>query len=224
MTTAHTNASGIRPLVQTVAIALFALLGAERPALAAPITWTFSGPVDSVYGSWVGSVSPGTPANLAVTWESSAVNVGAGCPAGSGLFPANLSATLSFLDFVVPYSGGAVEVNAPNGSCTASLQTGVEFHLFTDFGTPPGDPSFFELLALVTPADVNAPTLAGILANVGRGSIAVQSALGQGGFTFQGAMQTTPEPATMLLLGVGLLIATRVARRTRRRRTSHRRP
>jgi hypothetical protein len=171
-----------------------------------------------VYGNFAGQVPLGTPANLAITWESSAVNVAPSCPAGSGLFPANLSATLSFLDFVVPYGGGAVEVNAPNGSCQSSLQTGVEFHLFASSG----DPSFFEILALVTPADVSAPTLAGILANAERGFINVQSPQTQSGFRFQGPVEIVPEPATMLLLGAGLLIATRAARRMRRRTASPR--
>ncbi len=221
MTTANRYASGIRPLIRIVAVVSVALFGVARATPAAPITWTLSGPVDLVYGNWVGAVPLGTPANLALTWESSAVNVVPGCPSGSGVFPANLSATLSFLDFAVPYAGGAVEVNAPNGSCQSTVQTGVEFHLFTNFGTPQGAPSFFEILLLVTPTDVYAPTLAGMLANVDRGFISVQSQ-SQGGFRFQGPVQTTPEPATMLLLGVGLLIATRAARRTRRRTASHR--
>ena len=218
MTTAKRSASGVRPLIQIVVVALISTFGVAHPTPAAPITWTFTGPVDFVYGSFDGQVPLGTPANLAITWESSAVNVGSYCPAGSGLFPADLSGTLSILDFMVPYGGGAVEVNAPEGSCQASLQTGVEFHLFGNAG----DPSFFEILALVTPADVNALTLDAILAAAEMGFINVQSPLSNSGFRFQGPVLTTPEPATMLLLGAGLLIATRAARRARRRPASHR--
>jgi len=222
MATASRYASGIGPQVRIIAVGFVAVFGVAAAALAAPITWTFSGPVDFVYGNWVGTVPLGTPASLAVTWESSAVNVIPSCPAGSGLFPANLGATLSLLDFSVPYGGGAVEVSAPGGNCTSQLPAAVEFHLFTNVPAAPGTPSFFEILALVTPTDVHAPTLAGILANVDRGSIAVQSSLSQGGFRFQAPVQTTPEPATMVLLGLGLLIASRAARRKTRRHISDR--
>jgi PEP-CTERM motif len=204
--------------VLTAAFILVALFSTR--ATAASITWMITGPVQTTFGQWVNVLPLGSPVSLSFTWESTTPNA-AGCAPGSGLYTALSGGSLSVLGASVPFGGGAIQVNAPAGNCFPNFGSGVEAHMFYPWspGTPaiPGLPSHFaydEIVVDLFPADTNALGLPSILANVNSATVHVQGQAGA--FQFSGPVQPVPEPATLILLGSGL-IAVGVAQSRRRK-------
>ena len=108
-----------RSLIRIAAVVAVATPAVVRSTSAAPITWMFTGPVDSTESPWTDILPLGTPATLTISWEPSTPQISPGCPPGSGLYPAVTEATLSVLNYSVPFGGRAIEVSAPNGNCSA---------------------------------------------------------------------------------------------------------
>ena len=207
-------------LARNLAATLIVVALCSTRALAAPITWSITGPVQATFGQWDNVLPLGSMATLSFTWESTTPNL-AGCAPGSGLYAGLSGGNLSVLGASVPYGGGALEVNAPAGNCFPNSGSGVEAHMFYPWspGTPaiPGLPIHFaydEILAELFPADTNALGLPLILADVNSATVHVQGQAG--GFQFSGAVQPVPEPATLMLFGSGL-IAIGVAQSRRRK-------
>ncbi len=209
-----------RSLIRIAALVMVAILGMGRPSSATPITWVFTGPVDSTFGQWVDLLPLGTPARLTISWEPSTPQISPGCPAGSGLYPAVTGATLSFLNYSVPYGGRAIEVSAPNGNCSAH-DFGVVVNMAAGSHTPPFMGAFEKIHAVVFPANRFGANLSAILAPVQTGVIYVQSPnTGGNNFRFIAPLEgatPVPEPGTMFLFGSGLAFAVRGAWRNKQK-------
>jgi PEP-CTERM motif len=179
-----------------------------RAASATPITWEFAGLVSDAHGPYTGVPPDGSLATLDISWDPSTPNQ-PGCGPGSGRYAAITGASLTVLGVSHAFGGGAIEVNAPQGNCNSGLQTGTEFHMFTQdaFG-------LFEILADPNPVNMAGNNLLAMLSNVTGAGIFVQG-VGNSGFEFKGARRPVPEPASLLLLGSGL--ATFAAFRRRKR-------
>lgn len=188
-------------------LVILVVLLSHRSADAATITWSVTGPVTFTYGAWANVLPIGTPATLTMSYEANTPNI-AYCQqfAGSGLYPADLNGTLAVLNYSVPYGGGAIEVNAPDGNCGTFPTNAVEFHTFSS-NTPPGLPSD-EILALVIPTNLYGQDLNAILGSANYSYVNVQSNFANSGFKFNGPIQPVPEPGTLVIFatGIGLLV------------------
>ena len=212
-------AAGLRRLI-TLAAAFVAVILCSTRASATPITWTFTGPVELTFGLWVDPLPLGSIASLTFTWEPETLNP-PDCVPGTGRYSATSGVTLSVLGASIPFSPGAIEVNAPSGNCIPNFGSGVNGHFFylPPFPPIPGLPNpvaFQEILAGLSPVDTNAADLASILADVNWASVQVSGAFG-GGFRFSGPLQPVPEPTSLVLVGGGLLAVAAGGLRFRKR-------
>jgi hypothetical protein len=208
-----------RSLIRIAAVVAVATLAVVRSTSAAPITWMFTGPVDSTESPWTDILPLGTPATLTISWEPSTPQISPGCPPGSGLYPAVTEATLSVLNYSVPFGGRAIEVSAPNGNCSAH-DFGVVFNMAVGPHTPPFLGAFDEIHAVVFPTNRFGANLSAILAPVENGVIFVQHPFFTS-FRFRAPLEVltpVPEPATMVLFGSGLAVALGAARAKRKAR------
>ena len=212
-----------RGLIQIVAVAAVALLGAARQTTAAPITWIVTGTANPSGLQWSNVVPQGTPVTASFTFDTDTAVKGTQCTAaGAGGYSMQMSATVTFPNFTIPYAGGGMLVAAPSGLCGTSYQQ-VEMLLAV-----PGGPFAPVIPGAPTPAayqnlwvlpslqvDPNAFGLPAIFAGLEHGSVNFQLWGPAGLLSFSGEIRPVPEPTTMVLFGSGLAFAVRAARRRR---------
>jgi hypothetical protein len=208
------------PMVASRIVVLLTLavaaLGVSRSAAAAPITWFITGSVTHSSGVSKAVAPVGTPFNLSVNFESTAPRPLLIPGWGYTYAAFGLSATLSFADFVVPYttSNESFAVVNPSG--------GVEFFILGPT-LPPGLPTFgafSEIRLLTSTVAPNAATFGEAVGTPASVFVAVQGTTPNVEGSFYGSdavvQQPTavPEPATMTLFGTGLLAAWRARRKS----------
>ena len=215
-----------RGLIQIVAVAAVALLGAARHTTAAPITWMVTGTANPSGLPWSNAVPAGTPVTASFTFDTNTAVMGTQCTAaGAGTYSMQMSATVAFPNFTIPYSGGSMLVAAPNGTC-GSAYPYVEILLSTPGGAfgpvIPGAPTALAYQNLwVLPSlqvDPNVFGLPAILGGLEQGTVGFQLWGPAGVLSFGGQIapvttQPVPEPTTMVLFGSGLALAVRASRR-----------
>jgi hypothetical protein len=208
-----------RRIILIATLAMVAILGLPPVVQAAPITWSFTGPISFASGDFLDLL--GAPATYSVTWESS-TPIAFSCPPGSGVYIAQLAGTVSVGDLSIVHGGGAVEVNAPSGNCSPGSLSGAVFHTFMR--------DYFDghISVFLEGENIYGADLSAILADVYRAQVEVNKT-GLDGFRFTGPLQVitpapVPEPGTMILVGGGLLAAFVRRRGLRRpfRATRHR--
>jgi hypothetical protein len=160
------------------ALAFFCL--SVSPVAAAPITWVVTGPANPFGLQWSNAVPPGTPVTVSFTFDPDTAINSLQCPANgaaAGIYTMQMSATVTFPNFTIPYSGGGMLVAAPNGTC-GSFYPFVEILLSTPGGpfgpVIPGAPSWqaYEFLWVLPslPIDPNAVGVSAIFAGLESGN------------------------------------------------------
>jgi hypothetical protein len=186
------------------------------PAIASPITFSFSGTLTTVSAPLSGTFSPGQTISGTYTFESTTPDIAPGDPNFGGYFGANTN-----LSFVAgSYSGsfggpgfnatsvglsfGGVDiyqVNIPFTGANVGAATPVQFSLDI---RDPDETALASDALLLTPPDLALFEIRAITLLFSEGSSVIASV---------DSLQLVPEPSALLLLAVGIAAGARTLRR-----------
>ncbi len=220
-----------------LAVALAVSAFAVRDVSASPITWQAAGVIDTVSDALgvLGPITPGTAWALSVTFDSETPGTAVSCGAPAFRYAGAITSSSFHLGgFSYTNGGGDIFTNyaLPIGACGSPLgQLGlVQFQMIKGWTGSTGAPDLNQQLGLFLASyrDTNAhdgslPIAPSFEPNQSPfAGLEWDGTLGGGRWaqftsTFHPSLAPVPEPATILLVGVG---AAWVGRRARSRRSS----